>query len=937
MWMSLGLSVALLVNVPFFGRVDVQRMLRARRSHPTAADSLPPYWRPASRLALENQFVLAELPRLTGSGTSLRIGTDPRVLTIEVDPDSGTLRTAPEFGDVALGAGAAWPLASYGNMMMSRSFRRDWNQRSLANINSLGADTPQNPSQRAGIVIPIPRLPGKLGNVLGPGGPSINVRGSESIRISGTSNWTNQQVGPLGKKRSLFPSLDMQQDLDIQLEGQLSDRIRVNLLQNSANQIPLSNRIAINYRGDEDALFQLVDLGNTNLTLPGTQYVSYSGKNEGLFGMKATSRFGPLDFTLLASKQEGRSERASYGGGSSKQNSTIRDLEYIRGVYFFLNDPAQGPFEINEATFKVYVDDGISSNDVGDVFPGIALTDPSDAALLGAAVNRADSLVLFPPPRLPGPLALRGKFNLLTRGADKDYEILGDIYGTGWKILRLTQPLLGSQRLAVTYERRPVLAGNALGAAQAIGGAQVRDFDGVDRYVMKLLRVPNDLIGPAATGGAEAPFDATKVLFAVRELEMRNFYNLGGQRIDPVTFKLTIRKSLVEPPKVNAATIVGQVPYIEILGLDNLNETIDPPQRNAHDGKVDGTVLSSTLRTFVDFENGTLFFPEPRPFAPRLGPNGNAFDQAVSNILFRRDSLTGGVDTDTEPNTGLYSHYTIQGDIDARYFMSVEFTAARASGEVSLGRGNLLEGSEVVTINGTALRKGTDYDIDYDLGRLTLRRQLGPADNLNVDYSYAPLFQQAGRTLIGSAFNLTGRDRSFGGAFMYESRGAQDLRPRLGEEPARSLIADLNTDWTFRPQWMTRGVDLLPGVRTTAASDFRIQAEVGASFPNPNTRNQVYIDDMEGVRDAVSLTMDQNHWRWSSVPKRAVTLSDGRAGVVESMTEVEDRPGGRFKNAEVHWYSPYAVVKEVDLKPTLTDAQGRQNTRQVLAISVPRR
>src|SRR5204862_1126860 len=132
---------------------------------------------------------------------------------------------------------------------------------------------------------------------------------------------------------------DMQQELDIQLEGQLSDRIRVNLLQNSANQIPLSNRIAINYRGDEDALFQEVDLGNTNLSLPGTQYVSYSGKNEGLFGMKATSRLGPLDFTVLASKQEGRSERAAYQGGASRQDQVIADKDYVKGVYYFLFDP----------------------------------------------------------------------------------------------------------------------------------------------------------------------------------------------------------------------------------------------------------------------------------------------------------------------------------------------------------------------------------------------------------------------------------------------------------------------------------------------------------------------------------------------------------------------------------------------------------------------
>ena len=77
--------------------------------------------------------------------------------------------------------------------------------------------------------------------------------------------------------------------------------------------------------------------------------------------------------------------------------------------------------------------------------------------------------------------------------------------------------------------------------------------------------------------------------------------------------------------------------------------------------------------------------------------------------------------------------------------------ASRGGGEITLGRGSIIDGSDVVTVNGERWKRDTDYTIDYDLGRISLKRQLGPADQLNIDYSYAPLFQQAGRTLIGSA------------------------------------------------------------------------------------------------------------------------------------------------------------------------------------------
>ena len=307
-----------------------------------AADTLPPPWRPSWRLALENQFVtfgLGSIGRPYGP-IKLLPAYDPRKVRISVEPDSGSYRSVVEVGDISLGAGYRRQLDQFSREYAMRTFREHWLERSRRDLNSLGSNTPV---QRQGISVPIPvRLPQRVQSILGPGGPSLNVSGSESIRLSGTSNWTNQKLGLSGQRQSLFPSLDMQQDLDIRLEGQLSDRIKVNLLQNSANQLPLANRIAINYRGDEDDFIQALDLGNTSLTLPGTQYVSYSGKNEGLFGVKMAARIGALDFTSLASKQEGRSERAVYSGGASRSKYTFNDLDWVKGQYFLLYDPNFG-------------------------------------------------------------------------------------------------------------------------------------------------------------------------------------------------------------------------------------------------------------------------------------------------------------------------------------------------------------------------------------------------------------------------------------------------------------------------------------------------------------------------------------------------------------------------------------------------------------------
>ncbi len=904
-------------GLPGFGIKDLKKL---RQGHAAPLDSLPPSWKPASRLALENQFVKAGMRPLGPGPFGLRLTQDPRQLRVSFDPDSGAVRYATQLGDVTVGTAARMPLREFTHDLTRQNFTRLWNQRTMDVLRTSALSQTTTTATGTGLKFELPSpLPKRFQGLLGPGGPSLTVNGSENIRLSGQSNWTNQQVGLLGQRRSLFPSLDMQQDLDIRLEGRLSDRVGVNLLQNSANQIPLANRIAINYKGDEDDLVQAFDLGNTNLTLPGTQYVSYSGKNEGLFGMKATTRLGPLDVTILTSKQEGRSERANYAGGSSRQNQTLYDKDYVKGVYFFLYDPSVGQSlevqEIEDASIRLYLDDGNYLNQVNTV-RGRAFVDPNNVCL--------DTLTC--PPLADGrpdtTRSVRGTFRLLKQGADQDYEILSDVYGPQFKVIRLRSALTGDrQTLAVTYRYHHL---GGIGDPIDVGGQTEDDYDAAPALRMKLLRAPLSELPSTAAG----LFDPASGFAPTRELELKNFYQLSGQRIDPKTFELAIRRGDEVPP---VTTVRPGVPYVQVLGLDNYDESSGFVNFNqhGHDDRVDGTAPSSNFRAFVDFERGTLFLPDPRPFAPRLARDttGRPFDRYISSVLFRGDSLVGAADDPNEPNASIYDKRTVLAQ-DRLYSIDVQFTAARAGNEITLGRSNIIEGSDVVTINGQPLQRDRDYRIDYDLGRVTLIRQLGPSDQLNIDYSYAPLFQQAGRTLLGNAFRWEGRDRSFGGAFLYESKGAQDLRPRLGEEPSRVLIGDLNTEWRFKPGWVTHLVDRLPGVRTTQPSEFNVQAEMGASFPNPNTRNEIFIDDMEGVRDAVALSMGPERWRWSSIPLRTETLSQ----------TIDDPALPRPQaNAEVHWYSPLNAVKERDLKPSLSNAQGAQNTHQTLAISIPQR
>jgi cell surface protein SprA len=57
---------------------------------------------------------------------------------------------------------------------------------------------------------------------------------------------------------------------------------------------------------------------------------------------------------------------------------------------------------------------------------------------------------------------------------------------------------------------------------------------------------------------------------------------------------------------------------------------------------------------------------------------------------------------------------------------------------VKLGFGNIVRGTERVTLNGRLLVRNTDYLIDYDLGRVTLLAEeaLAPNGKLVIDFIF---------------------------------------------------------------------------------------------------------------------------------------------------------------------------------------------------------
>jgi hypothetical protein len=858
--------------------------------------SLPPYY-------LDHSLFGSHL----ASG-SLRLPMDPRVMQVRVDTHTEQVSTSLSAADVLIGPQRSESFNEYANRLTTANLRKSWVTSSRQRINQAPAEIS---TRSTGLSIALPvTMPSVVQSILGHGAPSINVSGSERISIAGRSNWTNQQ-NVFGRGQSLFPQLDMRQDLQINLSGTLGSKVNVDIAQSSAAQTILSNKVALKYNGEDDEVLRKLHLGNTQLTLPGTQYVSYSGRNDGLFGVMTEARIGETDFAMVASKQEAQSERSQYVGTSLTRTFSIDDWQYVERTYFFLQLPGTLVDEngdllpdaprVSIGSIEVFVDDNIDQNLEGEQ-PGYAeLTPPRPG-------TEVDSL------GLPG--------NFDRKQPIQDYEIKLDFYGSQFPVLVMSSPVPENSTLAVTYSDSKGQVGGVVN----------------DTLRLQLVKMPqNDSRMPVEEGRfTDDPTNPYGNYGNTRDYELRNFYNLGAYDLDPQTTEIQVRRlsggGQLEFVEQFTDEQTGQnITYLEVTGIDILNQTQGGTPIAGQDGVVD----QFTNANWVDWKNGVLFFPDLRPFAPRLDrPADKYFAKSRAAITpqpIRRDylSLDENSQIALQGNSGAYDIRNDTQRRDARTFtVFLEYSASSGGNSIVLRNAPILDGSEIVAINGETLARDRDYRINYQTGVVDLisERARAGGGQLTIDYSYAPLFSQASKTLIGGSVGLLNKPSvGLGAAAIYESRGQQEKRPRVGEEPTKTLITDVHGRLDLKPQLLTSLANAWPFYRGRDDSRLQLSGEMGYSLPNPNTRNEVYIDDFEGTRISAGASMDARSWLPASVPRIVL-------GAVPDASVANIRA-----NAQLLWFNPFNVVRERDLRPALTRAEDRDAPVSVLSWWVPQK
>ncbi len=719
------------------------------------------------------------------------------------------------------------------------------------------------------VKIPLPL--GPLEKILGKGEEtSIDISGRESISFSGESRRVHPFVGVEGqRKQSLFPSLEMKQELDIRLKGQIGEKVNVQVDHSSSQYGDNQNKIRLNYVGFEDDVIQLIELGNTSLSLPGSGGGGFSAASKGLFGIKMLAQMGPVDLTVIASKQEGKTSSSSFTptGGAIGQIETrrIADINYIDNKYFFLDSPLP-----NEPFFKPKVGEI-------EVFQSIADAERTterhgrafvDSTGRGTPIAAAHALWLA---GQEVPSHEEGYFKLLEFGRDYTYVLaVEDESVLGIELIRSIE---NDRVLAVRYINE--------------------NNDVIGNYEQFPTSPPDtslflELIKPRSPRPADQ-FGYTW------NFMIRNIYSLQMSDIDATTLEIEIEDT--SNRQIKSIPEGEDVPYLRIFGLDRYDES----GFAGADGRID---LTTGL---IDLQRGILTFPTLR-----------AFDPDTSLVRKWTKDDTSFVVEDDFPgmeNPRLYDDWLSPTEAANVHKYDIVVRAASTTRSFRVDAFNIIDGSEKVTLDGRHLTRNVDYTIDYTTGEVELKgdvvNELTPSSQINVDYEYKPLGGGASSSLIGfnSLWNISSTSR-LGTTWLYQSQSSGSPRPRLGEEPTRGVVGNVYGNVQFQSDLLTDAVNLLPLVDTDTKSTLQVSGEFAASFPDPNTNGEVFIDDMEGAEDSDVISLIRRSWWWASPPVDPTDLG--------AFDTKPDTLRGKF-----FWYNiePNIGVHRRDLNPNLNERE----------------
>jgi len=642
---------------------------------------------------------------------------------------------------------------------------------------------------------------------------------------------------------SLIPQLSPDIQFGVQVAGALLDRVQVDVDFDQAREFDAANRINIFYQGEEDDILRRLEVGDVTFNLPTSRFLT-EGIPAGNFGFQAGGQLGPLDFQTVWAQQRGDlNSREFHLTGFGDQRAFVQedtlvqdDADYAHGQFFFLVDPRR--IERYPHIDALALDPASAPPDVAPGPDPIQVYRFEDDPVLRQQVEGFIQADAAAGDAAGDSVRESGWFRYLQPGVDYYVHPSGL-----WIALRT--PLRNEEMLAVTY---------ITATGDTVGDYNPERLHNVGlRPTLKLLK---------ASGANHQPGRPTW------DQEMHQVYRVSGSNdVEPGSVDLTISLGELSAGRTfKRGPSADDITFLRLFGMDEESplDVLDP-----------AFVFQPGRDSFLDqppVQGTFVVFPTLRPFmAPPPLPSLGLTAEEAADIL-------GG-----DANSRIYEEEDPYERNAAGLFRLNFSYRIRSEGVISsfsLGALGIRDGSERIWLGDRLLQPGVDYQIDYDLGQVTLldAEQLftvNPDAAVRATWEQRSLFKVSPTQVFGLRTHAAlGSSGGVDLLTLYRSERTVVTRPQLGTEPGAALMGGLGANASTQVQWFDRLLDRL-GAHVGGTTSLAVDGELAVSLPNPNTRGYAFVDDFDAAAE-LPVSLLSSDWNLGSAP----SSQDGVQGLL---------------------------------------------------------
>jgi len=694
---------------------------------------------------------------------------------------------------------------------------------------------------------------GPAEKIFGPGGVQIKTAGSAELKFGYNYKFTDNPS--LSERNRTTKAFDFDEKINMSVDAKVGDKMDFSVKYNTDATFDFdSKNLKLSYEGKEDEIVKLLEAGN--VTFPTNS--SLIRGSSSLFGVRTDLQFGRLKLQTVVSQKKSQSKSVSSQGGSQLSTYEIQAYNYDENRHFFLAHNFRDNYDkacstlpnitsgvtINRIEIWVTNTSGATENtrniigfvDLGErnkisnsIWSGSGESAPSNGAndLYSNIVNAYSEARNMDKTSTVLDAILQGgvdyeKVENARLLPSSEYTL-----NTHLGYISLKSTLQSNQVLAVAYEY------TQNGKTYQVGEFSADQKDNDKALIVKLLK--NTSNSPKIGNW---------------DLMMKNVYSLNAQSVQKEKFKLDI-KYLCDTTGVSLSYIpeeaFKQTTLLKMLNLDRLDDN----QKTNPNGKFD-FIEGYTIQA----SSGRVIFPVVEPF-------GDWLRQKIGNKTiadkYCYDELYDSTKT-TAKQIAEKNKFTLIG----------EYKASNGS-EIDLGSMNIPQGSVVVTAGGVTLTEGSDYTVDYTMGRVTIINQsiIDAGTSVNVSLESQSEYSTMRKTMLGLNWEYDfNKNFNIGGTFMKVSEKPLTTKVAMGEEPLNNMIWGFHMNWKQQSQWLTNMIDKLPFINTSAPSNISFSgdfAQLVAGQAQGTQSNASYLDDFENTKTAIDVS-NPKEWVLSSAP-----------------------------------------------------------------------